>query len=337
MLLIKKIVWVFFSILLLFALVINNEAVGKTIIDMEGREVEIPERIDRIITTYRPATEFIFALGANERLVAVEMDTARIGLFTTIMPHIEDLPVIGSRRGGLNLEQIVALSPDLVILFPYEDGREAARKLEEVGIASLIIDPENFEKIRQTNLLLGEVLGLERQAEKVDMQFKSILSWAADTGELCLDSRTSVYFANMDLFDTVGDGMLQTKFIQLSGGYNPVQELKSGFVKVSLEQLIQWNPDFIILSQFNEKSISEIKERSQYSSLKAVREGNVFRIPSNIYPWDFPGPSSFLSILWLSQKIVPDKHEHIHIQTIVDDFYFTLFGRTFTQLGGKLE
>lgn len=321
-------------LLLLVAPVVHGE--GRILVDMAGREVQLPDTIERIITTYRSATDFVFALKAQDYLVAIEMDVERIELFTTLLPGISDLPAVGSRRRGLNLEQMVAVSPDLVILFPFQEGLEMADRLEEQGIPSLIIDPESFEKIRETNLLLGEALNRREEALIVDKQFEEILKLVERSSTLPLHERKSVYFASSDLVNTVGAGMMQTSLIQKAGGINKAAEEKSGFMNISKEQLISWDPHVIILSQFHEEEINKIKELPYLQSLSSIKREAIYRIPSNIYPWDFPGPSSFAAILWLGEKLYPEMYQQLDLLEKVDSFYYHLYGKSFSQLGGEL-
>lgn len=308
----------------------------RILVDMAGRQVEIPTNVGRIITTYRSATEFIFALRAQDRLVAVEMDTHRIPLFQSLLPHIGELPVVGSRRKGINLETVVALAPDLVILFPYQEGIEMAKRLKEQGIASIIIDPESFEKIRECSLMLGEALGLNERAEEVDGVFEEILTLVEKAREIPHQEKKTVYFANQSLLDTMGKGMMQDSLIEMAGGIHVAGGEKSGFLRISMEQLIAWNPQYIILSQFYPGEIQELLDLPFLQSVEAIKNKEVHRLPSNIYPWDFPGPSSFLSIIWLKQILYPHLHRPDVLDEVLEHFYSILFGRSFVDLGGRL-
>lgn len=304
----------------------------KTITDMVGREVKVPKKIERVVTTYKSATQFIFSLGAQEKLVAVDIGSPRQKLFIKLMPGIKELPTVGSKRHGLNLEEIISVKPDLVVLFPYKDGPVVAEKLAKQGIASIIIKPESLEEIRETNLLLGEVLGLKEKARKIDRQYERILDHVAGLTGIPENEKKVVYFANSELFDTVGKGMLQTSMIELSGGINPASETKSGFVRISGEQLIKWNPDIIIVSQFFQGNINNLKNKKEYQAIKAFSSGKIYRIPSELEPWDFPSPSSYLAVLWLADKIYPEKLAGFNLNTIIDEFYKTLYGRKYSQL-----
>ena len=303
----------------------------RTITDMAGREVELPDEVNRVVTTYRTATQFVFALDVQDRLVAADISFERISLFSKLYDG-DKLPSVGSKRNGLNLEQIIEVNPDLVILFPYNEGPEIAERLEEFGIASVIIIPESYEQIEETTKVLGQALGVEKRAELVISKYNEIKNIVDKTQNI--ENKKKVYFANSDLFDTVGENMLQTSMIEMAGGINPAKEVKSGFIKTSLEELINWNPDYIVVSQYYSGTIEELKNRPELKELKAIKNDNVFRFPSKVEPWDFPSPSSYLGIVWLAEKLYPEEFNELNLQEVVEDYYNTLYKKSYQELGG---
>lgn len=317
---------------LIISIMFSSPIMADTIVtDMTGREVAIPDQVDRVVTTYRSATQFVFCLNVQDRLVATDISFEKISLFQKLYQG-DKIPTVGSKRHGLNLEQIIEVDPDLVILFPHGEGSSTAEKLEQFGIASLIIVPESYQQIREATNLLGKAIGVEERAKKVVKQYDKILNLVDRSNKI--DDKQKIYFANSDLFDTVGEGLLQTSMIELAGGINPAKEVKSGFIKTSLEELINWNPDYIVVSQYYSGTIEELLNRVELKNLNAVKKENVFRFPSKVEPWDFPSPSSYLGIVWLAKKIYPDVYENVDIEKLVNEYYQTLYNKSFSELGG---
>ena len=333
----KTIFLILFIISLTLTSTISIKAENRTIVDMLGRKVTIPAEVERVVTTYTPATQFVMALGADDRLVAGASGLPNQNIFTKIKPDIEDLPKVGSKNKGINIESVMELDPDLVIMFPHGDGVETADRLKELGIATLVINPESFSQIRETNILLGKALNLEKKAKKVDEQYKKIMKIISKTKSIPKSERKKVYFANSELLDTVGENILQTDLIEKSGAVNPAKEVKKGFIKASSEELINWNPDYIIVSQFYRKSLKKLKNINKYQSIAAFQKNKIYRIPSNLEPWDYPSPSSALIIPWLSKKLYPEKFSDLSVEKIVNDFYKTLYGKTFREFAGELN
>jgi len=308
-----------------------------TITDMVGREVTVPSKIERIVTTYKPATQFVFALNAQKMLVGVDNTSTKEKLFTLIYPEVESLIEVGSKREGINIETVASLNPDLVILFPHNQAEFTASKLETLGISAIIINPESLEEIRETNILLGEVLGLEDRAKIVDDHFDNILKVLEKTKNLPEDRKKVVYFANSQLLDTVGKNMMQTDMIKWAGGINPAAKSNVGFIKISPEQLITWNPDFIVTSQKFQGDIDQLYKEEKYQNVKAFKNKQIYRFPSILEPWDYPNPSSYLGMLWLATKIHPELFSDIDFDKVADSFYYTLYGVPYSELLSKIE
>jgi len=322
-----------FLFLLTFAHVIFANTL--TVTDMAGREVTIPSNIERIVTTYKPATQFVFALNAQEMLVGVDNKSTKEKLFTLIYTDVESLIEVGSKREGVNIETIASLNPDLVILFPHNQAEFTAFKLETLGISTIIINPESLEEIRETNRLLGEILGLEDRAKNVDNQFDDILKLLEKAKNLPEDQKKVVYFANSQLLDTVGKNMMQTDIIKWAGGINPAAKSDVGFIKISPEQLIAWNPDVIVTSQTFQGDIEELYKEVKYQNVKAFKNKQIYRFPSILEPWDYPNPSSYLGMLWLATKIHPELFSDIDFDKVADEFYYTLYGVSYSELLSK--
>ncbi len=313
------------------------QAESRVLTDMSGRKVELPVQINRIVTTYVPATQFVFALGAEDKLVGIDVGSPRMQmqLLSALKPDFKELPAVGGLKSGINLEEIIALNPDLVILFPYREAQKIADKLQQQGISSLIIKPESFKLIRETNLLLGKALNLEKEAEIIDEQFTKILTLINRSNNIPQAEKKKVYFANSTLFNTVGEGMLQTDMIQLAGGFNPARDVKSGFIESSPEQLIIWNPDIIITSHFFSGNDGQLLTEPRYQSVQAFASDNIYRFPSNLEPWDFPSPACYPGVLWLSEKTYPERYRDINIKNIINNFYKNIYGKSYEELGGE--
>jgi len=326
----------FFLLLFLLTFAYALFANTITVTDMAGREVTIPSKIERIVTTYKPATQFVFALNAQRMLVGVDNTSTREKLFTSIYPEVELLVEVGSKREGINIETVASLNPDLVILFPHNQAEFTASKLATLGISTIIINPESLEEIRETNRLLGEVLGLEDRAKIVDKQFDNILKLLEKTKNLPQAQKKVVYFANSQLLDTVGKDMMQTDMIEWAGGINPAAKSDAGFIKISPEQLIAWNPDVIVTSQKFQDDIEELYKEEKYQNVKAFKNKQIYRFPSVLEPWDYPNPSSYLGMLWLATKIHPELFSDVDFDKVADEFYYTLYGVSYRELLSKI-
>jgi len=165
--------------------------------------------------------------------------------------------------------------------------------------------------------------------------YAEIDSLTAKTAELAESEKKKIYFANSEFTDSVGKGMMQTALIKNAGGINPAAELKSGFITVSPENIIDWNPELVIVSQYFNGDLDKLSQENKYKNISAFKNNELYRVPSKLEPWDFPSPSAFIAQLWLAKKAYPAEYQDLNYQNKVNDFYQTLYGRTFEELGGE--
>ena len=324
------------SLIIIFSFTFSAAA-QREFTDMMGRKVMLPAQVERLVTTYKPATQFVLSLQAGDRLKAVPIQTENQKLFMKLNPELAELPQVGSRRNGVNIETIASVNPDLVILYPHRDAIDTAEMLEKQGIQSIIINPESLDKIRETTNLLAAILGQEEQGEKIIEAYDRIETLTAKSSQIKAEQKKQVYFANSELGSTVGADMMQTSLIENAGAVNPAAALKSGFLNISAERLIEWNPDLIVVSQFFNEDLEELSAEPRFQALKAFNNSAIYRFPSQLEPWDFPSPSSYIAQLWLAVKTYPEKYEDLDYKAEVELFYESLYNISFSDLGGEFE
>ena len=125
--------------------------------DETGRRVAVPQPVRRIISLAPSVTETLYALGAQERLVA---DTD----YCDYPPEAQRKPKVGGAINP-NLEQVVALKPDLVVVTRQLNRRETVEALERLGIAAYATDPRTVEGVLASTARLAEVIGAREQGE----------------------------------------------------------------------------------------------------------------------------------------------------------------------------
>jgi len=311
----------------------------RVVVDQAGRTVELPQRVERVIAAYQPATYLVFALGANEKLVGVDVASPGLEFFRLLHPAIAQLPGVGSKK-GLNMEEIAAAAPDVVILFPGHDSPTLAEQLAAQGIPSVIIKPESPELLQESILLLGDVLGEEEQAADLIAYYEEKRAYIQErVGGIPVQERPRVFLAGPDgVLSTCSGDLYQHYLIEEAGGKDVAEELSGGWNNVSLEQVIAWNPDIIVTLQYSEPGDpEEIMADPNLAATKAVQEKRVYRFPSNLGPWDYPEPRSILGVLWLAQKLYPASFADLDMEQEADFFHEKFYGRTFTELGGQLD
>lgn len=317
-------------------------AADVVVTDGLGREVEITLPVNRIVTNYGIATHMLFALGAEDRLVGIDMPSQQDKFFNSLRPEVGTMASAGSPR-ELNIEQAIALRPDL-LLVPGRN-RDLIEGLEARGLTGVFgVIAEDLDQLRTTIASLGKALGEEDKAEKFIKYYDETLACIADrTKDLAEEEKPLVYIAGRDgLLSTCGKDMYQHSVIQMAGGRNAGGDdslggAAQGWFKVSPEQLINWDPDYILVVRYGvEVTPEQILSDPRFQGVSAVRNGRVLWFPSNLNSWDFPAPQAVLGVQWLARLLHPDKFADMDLQKDVDEFFRTFYGKSFTELGGEM-
>ena len=282
-----------------------------TVTDQAGREVLVETPAERIVSCYYISTASLIALGLRDNLVGIEMMADTRGLYKLAASEIIDLPAVGSGK-GVNVEEIAALSPDVVIL-PLR-LKDDADTLESLGIPVLLVNPETQEDFEACIRLLGVVSGKYEEAQALLARSQAVTSELSE--KLADVERPSVYLAaGSDFYTTYPAGLYQDDLITIAGGINVAAGMEGDSkVTVDAEQLLSWDPDYIFVVADADYTVDDVVSDPQLAALSAVSEGRVYVFPSNIEPWDYPTCSSVLGQLFMASRIHPD---------IITEEYFT--------------
>ena len=333
---------IFWAFLWLWVGIISDATVdhawGHTVTDMVGRQVTVPDKAKRLVTTFKPAALCVTALGLQGNLVAIDSDSQRDRLQLAVDPDIARLPAVGQKSTGINFEAALSANPDLVILFAQKDGIAIADRFVAHGVAAIVILPETLPSLYDTLRLIAGAAGQPQRAERVVAACQRLVDLARQgTASMAQKDLKKIYFASpLGVFTTASGDMLQDEIIRMAGGINAGHALTGYFREISPEQFIAWNPDIVVMSGPNVRRGREILMQPQFAGVKAVAAGRIYDFPSNIAPWDFPSPLSALGVLWLAKTFYPQQFADVDVNAEVEQFHRQLFGKGFAELGGQL-
>lgn len=297
--------------------------VTMTVTDQAGREVVITSPATRIVSCYYISTAALVALGLEDNLVGVEMKAETRGLYNLAAPQLVSLPAVGSGK-GVNIEEIAALDPDVVIL-PLRLSEDAAT-LEELGIPVVLVNPETQADFEACLRLLGVITGRYDEAAALLERCSDITS--SVIGSVAEAEKPTVYLAaGSDYLTTYPSGLYQDDLIAVSGGVNVAAEMDGDSkVTIDAEQLLAWNPDYIFIVADADYSAGDLMADERLSGLTAVTEGRVYTFPSGIEPWDYPTPSAVLGQLFMASCLHPDIVAYDDFIEGAAAFYNDIFG-----------
>ena len=297
-----------------------------TVTDQAGRSVTIESEPQRIVSGYYISTSLLIALGQTDKLVGIEAKADTRPIYSLSAPQLLELPNVGSAK-EFDLEGCAALEPDLVIL-PLK-LKDAAETLSGMGIPVILINPEDQELLTETITLVGTATGSTEAADELlafsDDEAAQLESLMADV------ERPTVYLAgNSDLLSTAGDAMYQSDMIRLAGGQNVAAEITDTYwAEVSYEQILDWNPDYIILASDASYTCEDVLNDEALASCTAVQNGNVYQIPGDAEAWDSPVPSGILGSVWLASILHPEVMSTEDANAVMGNYYDTFYHFTY--------
>lgn len=300
----KKIV-----LLCLFLLISVN---AREIIDMGGKKVQIPEKITKVFGTSPPSTYMIYTIDAS-LIVGLNFNHARGNNESSNMldARFMALPIVGGLQGGgnsMNRETLLSLHPDVVFLWNNDASSQLAQYLfESSKIPSINVELESVESLPKAYLFFGEVLERMPRAKVLSAYASEALEKTKSVVKANASKRPVVFYAEgADGLATECDQSFHYEAIKFSGGINPhLCSTKSGLglEKVSLEQVILYNPDIIIAQE--REFVEKVKIDARWRSIKAIKEGKVFLVPKMPFNW-IDRPPSFMRLLgiqWLTHVL----------------------------------
>lgn len=330
------VIWL--TLLLSVPAMAKDNAGGREITDMVGRVVTINKPVNRLVTTYKPASLCVFCLGLQEKLVGIDTDSKRDRLHLAVYPDVARIPAVGKKSAGLNMETILSVKPDLVILYAQKDGRALADRLQHLGIPAIIIVPETFDSIKQALELITRAVGDDENLIPAASRMDEVLALVEKKLAMpVIEKKKRVYYASpRGLFSTTSGNMLQDEILATAGLVNVSHDLSGYFQEVSPEQFLRWNPDVMVFSQSLDGRLVERLGSPVFQSVPAVADKAVYRFPSTLSPWDFPSPLSVLATFWLAAKAYPDHFDQGQTMKIINQFHRDLFGQSLSDMGGEL-
>lgn len=255
-----------------------------SVTDMTGRTVTLPKPPGRVVALTAADCEILYAIGAGDTLVGR-------GEFCDYPEEVQAVPAVES-GSSTNIEQILALGPQVVIMSTMAQTQEQIASLEEAGIRVFATDADEIAEVYTAIRSIGALMGRSEEAERVvkEMEdtFMDLRSRAKDG-----DGRT-VYFEVSPLeygLWTAGRGTFMDEIAAMLDLTNIFSDVE-GWAEISEEQVLERNPDYIVTlaMYFGEgpKPEEEIAGRQGWQGVKAVKNGRILNEPTNAFVR--PGP-----------------------------------------------
>jgi len=290
---------------------------AREIVDMRGRRAAVPDVVKRVYSSSPPVT---FLMTAVDPLLLVGVNFPLTKEGKRYLPkELHNLPVLGGffgRGQTANIEMIMKSRPDLILTGGFRNtalNDKYEESLRTLGIPIVFLSFETLSEYPEALAFLGKVLNREERTKRLAAYCSDTLNEIAKSVRAIPASRRpTIYYAeDTDGLSTECTGSPHAQLIDLTGGKN-VHRCKPkdtmGMEAISLEKVILYNPDVIIVKEraFYDKVFKDPRWRL----IKAVRTARVYLIPSVPFNW-FDRPPSFMRFIgvqWLMGSLYPDDY-----------------------------
>ena len=303
---------------------------ARVVTDMAGRQVEIPERIERVWGS-APPLSVLLTMVAPQTVVgwnlAFEPQAGRY-----LPPGLTQKPVLGGVYGmgrTADAETVLAARPQVVLAWqsPLVDPAMVEHFFARLRIPVLFVKLDTLADwpaaLRFTARALGtDTAQASRQAAYIE---QALAGTRAKTARLSDKDKVRVYYAEGPAgLNTDCHRSFHTEAIELAGGYNIYRcepSTHMGMEAISLEQVIAANPQ-VIVAQDPQFAATVLKD-PRWQQIEAVQKGRVYAVPHWPMNWLDRPPSAMraLGIQWLSQVFYPQATPTIDLPAETRRFY----------------
>ena len=282
----KKLIALALSLLLLAGLGMSALAddAAVTVTDMGGREITLKEPATRVVALTAADCEILYAIGAGETLVGR-------GEYCDYPAEVFDVPSVQSGY-ETNIEQIIALEPQVVLMGTMAQSVEQVEALEKAGSAVVVSDAQDIEGVYTAIRMIGKLMGYDDNAEALVAGMQDTFAELKEASKG--DGSESIYFEVSPLqwgLWTAGTGTFMDEITQMLGLKNAFSDVE-GWGEISEEQVIERAPDYIvtITMYFGEGPTpeEEIMSRAGWEKIPAVANGRILNLQNN--ELSRPGP-----------------------------------------------
>ena len=237
--------------------------------DATGTEVTVTEEPERLVVLQASAAQVMWELGVEDRVVGMPVRS-----YTAYLDGSEEKTGVLNEDGSVNREQVVALSPDLVVA-PNVVPNSTVESLRSAGITVYKSGfPSSLSSITTKVSLYGRLVGECERARSVNEAFETSVENVRENASARYNPRVFYYFFNF----TAGQGTFTNEIIEAAGGRNVASEAGvAGYRQVNLEVVAERDPEVVVVPDD-----SAVPSGEPWNSTTAYRNDRVVRVDTNL-------------------------------------------------------
>lgn len=195
--------------------------------------------VERVVSLAPSLSEIVVELGSADLLVGV-LDAGERPV------ELKHLPSVGS-YGQLDMERLLSLKPDLLLLWPGSVGPAQRDQLKRLNIPTYVAEPHNLDQLTAQIEAIATQLGRPERGVALAAGLRQKLDNLRQRYRR--DNPLTVFYQVWDRpLYTVGGGQIISDALEVCGARNVFADLTLPAPQVSVEAVLQRNPEVILAS-----------------------------------------------------------------------------------------
>ncbi|MBN3728571.1 ABC transporter substrate-binding protein [Burkholderia sp. Ac-20379] len=282
----------------------------------------------RIADLWYAHNAVVLMLGSADRVVATVARPQAFPWMMQVAPAMRRAQPVAN--GNPNAEDLLAAHADVVFA---SRGAPSIAAMQRLGLDVVPVGFSDFDSmlacVDQTAAALDTPLAAQRARD-----YRAYLDDTLAATRRALDALPDsaqrsaprvLHVASLAPLKVDGSDTIVDQWLRAAGARNAADGLVGNLRPVSIEQVLAWHPDVVILGA-NAGSIEQSPQRALWHTLDAVRDGRMYRNPAGVFPWDRYGPEVALQVRWAAGVLHPGVFPAQQLVGETQGFYRRFFG-----------
>lgn len=267
------------SCLLIISVPITADEREINIIDDLGNEVFLKTPAKRIIVLGPSLVEIFFSIGEGSKIIGVDESS-------DYPEEVKKIKKVASFN-SINYEEIVSLSPDLIVMWSSGFSFSKIKKIKDLGIPVFLSQSNKLSNIEELIRSLGYLTGNIDEASEIASAFVNKLNRFKKKYKK--NEIISVFYQVWDKpLQTLNKDHIITDIINICGGNNIFHSMHEIAPKVTIESVISNNPDLILIGSNGKEKDLWLNDWNKWLMIDAVRNKKIYIIDPDLVVRESP-------------------------------------------------
>ncbi len=303
------------------------------LVDRNEREVVLQKEAKRVVSLMQECTTVMLTLGAGDQLVGVDKHSASDKLNGLVRFKENPVVSVGETKQP-NLELIVSLKPDLILTWGGY-GTDLANEIQKhTGVPVMCLHTlTTIDGVKANYSLVGRAIGKQQRMQALlDYGDASIESITKLTHAIPEEKRPRVHLLFWGFWNGVSRIPIYYDPVTIAGGVNIASGQTSNVygysVKVPVEQVVVWNPDFIFIHgspSWAKVTPNKVMSDPRMQNVTAVKNRNVDYTLGMWRGWHYP--RALTETIYMAKKMHPELFKSLDPRSKGDEIYEFFYGK----------